>query len=565
MFETILENSLYVALAASLLWFVMVKRAVDKAALAMLIYSIAVLLVQLVFDKLCRTLQNFQMYLQRGYNYYRFETYLKDFFYKPPDVSAACFLAVFSALVYICYVYKSSRPKTVRGFSLHVPEKIMPGSQFEIVSEMPKHTFEIHVSTDGRSYFPHSAGFWADDALWTTGHSLEGYTSAILRKGDNEVEIDLSKWLINVKGDISIYPDPEQRIMSKLGLAKGKLSEMAVQEKAGPFVVIISFLKKAFGQLLPYTQFGMVIFTGSTVGGFSGAPYAFGNTIFGMHVGYTCGVNIGYDAAFLKTVRRSLRSVVLTAEDSSEWFTMQLTKKNAKPVFQRSPYNPDEWFVRVADRYHTIDDEMKQRLDEVLSDEVLRESVAKQARETYQRVKLADASKLPAAPITALTFENQGNFLRAPAVNAGAPGVVKAPHVAQLPQEPTCAATGSESQQSSVDSPTPSLTSTLAQLNVVLESISKNAANRRSLRRRRAAKPSSQLSRHINLGQQTSAPQVTNSAGSTTSSPLLLESLIREVRQDVANLTGLARQSARSSDGTVSPSIQTVSFSSDRS
>nr|UGO57274.1 MAG: hypothetical protein 1 [Riboviria sp.] len=46
------------------------------------------------------------------------------------------------------------------------------------------------------------------------------------------------------------------------------------------------------------TAMGVVRYEGSTVSGFSGSPYYFGNTIFGMHIG-NAGSNIGYSSSFM--------------------------------------------------------------------------------------------------------------------------------------------------------------------------------------------------------------------------------------------------------------------------
>lgn len=98
--------------------------------------------------------------------------------------------------------------------------------------------------------------------------------------------------------------------------------------------------------------------------------------------------------------------------------------------YQRSPYDPDEYRIKMNGRYHMVDEEVLQEMLEY-----------SEGRTTSNRIAYELESKevedLPLCPRGAMEFQDQGNLIRAPAVIAGAHGVEQVPVVARPLGKPT--------------------------------------------------------------------------------------------------------------------------------
>nr|QRW41863.1 MAG: putative serine protease [Kellev virus]QRW41865.1 MAG: putative serine protease [Kellev virus] len=246
-----------------------------------------------------------------------------------------------------------------------VPERAMPNSTFECIKTLPSFQAMVMASLDGITYHVMGQCFWVDEGLVTAAHVIEGFEDICIFR-DEQHRFHTSSDIFEVgHGDYAVCRDPIL-ITQKLGLSKAKFSRLAVQKDAGLSVNIVALGKRSVGVLDQHRQFGFVQYSGSTVKGFSGAPHHFGKTIFGMHLG-SDSKNIGYDGAFLKSELKPSRVIKnqlgIQTEDSAEWLAGQLERYEEVEYF-RSPYNPDEYKIRVGGMYHIVDEEV---LDMVLT------------------------------------------------------------------------------------------------------------------------------------------------------------------------------------------------------
>lgn len=425
------------------------------------------------------------------------------------------FALIFMALVLLLWeLFRYMRSRRVTYYvpihketDCYVGEKAMPNSFFEHVKVMPPFQAMVMASLDGKSYHVMGQCFWVDEGLITAAHVIEGFDYlCIYRDDDHKINIESKVFEIG-HGDYAVCRDP-LLITQKVGLAKAKLAKVAVEKDAGLSVNITAMEKRTIGFLDRHPQFGYVQYTGSTSKGFSGAPYYFGRTIFGMHLGADVR-NIGYDAAFLKSELRPSRTIKgqlgIRSESSIKWLEEQM-EMYEDVEYTRSPYNPDEYRVRIGGMYHIVDDSTlakvlrrgarkananieyleesapkpkvtkaslnkvdapkAEKQKEIPKVDMVKEAV-KTTGEITQSTKSAELSKvsdpvmamtqgivgefgrssiyvgesrdvdvLPLAPRNAMTFNDSGNLLRAPAVTAGAPGMAYRPEYAQSQGQP---------------------------------------------------------------------------------------------------------------------------------
>lgn len=102
----------------------------------------------------------------------------------------------------------------------------------------------------------------------------------------------------------------------------------------------------------PDIAYGFVEYDGSTIAGFSGAPYTNGQKVLGMHLQGGSGGNFGYSASFLTT---RLRKVV--KPESSEWEAFERALAQAAHEEVEWERGLDETEVRVGGRYFLFDNE----------------------------------------------------------------------------------------------------------------------------------------------------------------------------------------------------------------
>lgn len=430
----------------------------------------------------------------------------------------------------VVYVVPS---KVKKGDACYVEERAMPNSIYEHIKVLPPFQAMVMASLDGYKYHVMGQCFWVDEGLVTAAHVIEGFEHlCIYRDLEHSINIKATEFECG-NGDYAVCREPT-KITQKVGLSKAKLSPVAVQQNGGVTVNVSAMDKRTAGFLDEHTQFGFVTYTGSTTKGFSGAPYCFGRTVYGMHLG-SDSKNMGYDGAFLKAELKPSRLIKqklgIKTEDSAEWLIGQVDKYEELD-YVRSPGNPDEWRVRVGGRYHLVDDEVMATLLQARRGTEVRIGKLKDfqrealfsrgeiTKENSNHPKLAkEEDGLPLAPRDAMSFNDSGNLLRAPTVDVGALGAenVRREFV-RNPSLQTCQQMACTCQTPSVSYHTESRKSMPVQQSEASARTVKNK-NRRMLRQQQKKELElyKQLYGPIQHGASTSHPQQTQMHGSTQS------------------------------------------------
>lgn len=225
------------------------------------------------------------------------------------------------------------------------PERMMKGSNF-VNAKIPSFQFQVY-GVEGNVLYKVGQGFRAGNKLITAFHNLDQYEEVQLETEKGAAIVSVSDWQ-RLEGDLASLTY-SQSLAELLSLDKGRLNDVAAQPSSGLFASAFAFGMSSMGFIEPHRAFGIVKYTGSTVPGFSGCPYAVGKRIFGMHLGGSS-ENVGYDSAYISMLlRRSL--------ESSEDYLLKQVKAKKRFTYQRSPYDPDEYRVKINGRFYMVDGE----------------------------------------------------------------------------------------------------------------------------------------------------------------------------------------------------------------
>lgn len=222
-------------------------------------------------------------------------------------------------------------------------ERVMEGSLF-IPSRMPSFMFLIEGKT-GPSYQRLGVGYKSVHGLTTAAHVIEGVDTLRLTNAIG-VSVECPATNFVPLEHLDVVRCQNVVFCSSLCLTQAKESRVAMMDTTRQMVMVHNGSLSSMGVLTPMDSFGNVQYSGSTTKGFSGSPYYFGNTVFGMHLAST-NVNFGYEADYMRlfTVR----------EESSEEFMLERIKKGGAYQWEFNPGDPDEVFVKVKGRYVALD------------------------------------------------------------------------------------------------------------------------------------------------------------------------------------------------------------------
>lgn len=146
------------------------------------------------------------------------------------------------------------------------------------------------------------------DVVYTVRHNLVAVADTLhiySHNGVDNVVAPVADWILSDEFDaacIRLHPSA----LSKLQLTKAVLPKGPLL--GSTYACASSNLHSSTGLVKPSDTCGEVLYLGSTVAGFSGAPYFTGKTVYGIHVGVS-GQNFGYDILFMD-------SLFYTPEDS---------------------------------------------------------------------------------------------------------------------------------------------------------------------------------------------------------------------------------------------------------
>nr|AYP67536.1 protease [Store beach virus] len=223
-------------------------------------------------------------------------------------------------------------------------ERMVAASPLIATKLVPSFQAEVWTS-DGGEFVKSGCGFRCSETQFMTAYHVIAYAKEV-RIVTSVGHVDLSvERFAQTRGDIAIAVlDPVS--LSRLSLTKPKMSAAAVVRGGGTFGTVVAYGQKSMGMVMPYEAFGYVTYTGSTLHGFSGAPYHLGNTVLGMHIGSQT-QNLGYDGSYLA-------ACVASTQESTQWLENMVLRRGRKIKATRSPFDPDEVDVLIDGRYHRI-------------------------------------------------------------------------------------------------------------------------------------------------------------------------------------------------------------------
>lgn len=244
------------------------------------------------------------------------------------------------------------------------PEKVMPESVLT-KARKPKCQADVFGLMNGK---PVRSGqcFLHQDTLITANHVIAGFDRLLIRGPRSEISVDASVFT-HIEGDISMATIAGGTA-ANLGLKSYRLVEEEPLANLGLFVTATGFDHSSMGMIQPHPSFGFATYTGSTIGGFSGAPYVCSDRIYGMHLGGAT-ENLGYSSAYIKMLIDYHR-------ESTEDFVLQTAARLGKFQAQVSPYDPTEYRVKVGRKYYMVDEEGYAKLKQSAVQEVYNDKAA---------------------------------------------------------------------------------------------------------------------------------------------------------------------------------------------
>lgn len=145
-------------------------------------------------------------------------------------------------------------------------------------------------------------------------------------------------------------------IFSRLGVAKptiGSIDRKAPAKLAGPAGM------GTLGNIsLNDRSFGLTFYEGTTLPGYSGAPYTISGNIVAMHLrgaDTQHGPNIGVSAQVLYVTAKKMLGLAL--EDSEEWLIEQVTRRKKRMIIDQTWGHSDSLRVRIGNQFAIIEKE----------------------------------------------------------------------------------------------------------------------------------------------------------------------------------------------------------------
>lgn len=371
--------------------------------------------------------------------------------------------AVFYGLFMFVLTATDRRPR-------YKPERVFPHSQL-LKAKPPRFQANLYGFSEGH-WLKSGQAFLFEDCLITANHVVSSYDRIRISTDLDELEVDADVFS-NVEGDLAIAR-MSGSVAQKLGLKPCKLVNVEPENGAGLFVKADGFEHSSMGLVEPHKAFGFVKYSGSTIGGFSGCPYYCSNKVYGMHLGGNT-ENLGYSAAYIYMLISYFR-------EDTEDFVIDQAQRYGKYQVQASPYDPDEFRVKVGGRFYMIDGEGLARLrggsakavyvDRYASDYAF-ESLERPTpvAETPPPPKPADTYTKPVVEQEQLLLDEAtcSSFLGRSAGVTPAPGPIKETAPVASPRRPKLSVTISSTRQKNSDG----LESMLAQREGVFQGISK--------------------------------------------------------------------------------------------
>lgn len=232
-----------------------------------------------------------------------------------------------------------------------VAEKHQPESPLIPNRDFPQFMVSIYGDFNGK-WVRSGQAILYKEFLITANHVVENFDKLLLKTSVSEFELE-SSMFTHIEGDVAmlvVHPG----FIQKLGLKSCDLVATYPGENAGLFCRAVGFDDHSYGLVKANPSFGFVNYTGSTIGGYSGAPYCAANKVYGMHLG-GCSENLGYSSAYL------LMLIKYHREDSDD-IALEEAARQGDFAYQESPYVQGEYRVRIGNRLHLVNEDSLAKL-----------------------------------------------------------------------------------------------------------------------------------------------------------------------------------------------------------
>lgn len=319
----------------------------------------------------------------------------------------------------------------------YVPERMVAGSTFT-PGKLQPFMFWVDVYEDS-AWYQKGLGFRVAEGCFTALHVVYGGEKLRFRNVDFSKEVSFDQGKL-IEGDAMLFPEE----CAPMGTTRATLSRIPIIDFQ-QMVQITNGTQMSVGPLQDSQLFGTVYYRGSTVGGFSGAPYFSGKTIYGMHTGSEA-FNCGYEAAYL-------RALLKRNEDSDEYFLSKL-KLGHRFRHRISPYDPSEVMIKTKNGYYTMDWNEYQRAADLedmgtTQDEKMDDMPMPAYYTKSERRALANYRKANSGRDSGKVFLPENCQGPAVAVSASAGPIQTSPLGVQSPSSPICPEIPSKSLKAS--------------------------------------------------------------------------------------------------------------------
>lgn len=245
-------------------------------------------------------------------------------------------------------------PLTRRNRSAYeqVFESVKRGSDF-FTGDWPSCQLAIWTKDDVGKWQVNGCAWRYQNYIITATHVLEDNVQIGVSTADSKMQI-IEVVVLHDENDLAILRVPE----SIFSLVPVKTAR--VDSPDAGFVRCVGPTKTSntsSGICKSTDVFGVVEYTGSTLHGYSGAPYVSGNnTVVGMHSNggqKNIGLNAEYIACIIDCLPEK-RRFGSKKRQQSDWYNELVTSTSVIRA-RRSKGNPDEYFVQVNGHYYVMD------------------------------------------------------------------------------------------------------------------------------------------------------------------------------------------------------------------
>lgn len=220
-------------------------------------------------------------------------------------------------------------------------EALMDGSRLMPAKNVPDFQIDIQVFSSSKWTTLGNASVIRVDLLGsvivTVHHVLPAFAEVRLvptscRDGSKFVIVDASSFIVVEDHDLAYLPITPQMV-SVLGVKTAKVPMNLAREL--PQIVSITGVGYTTSGCLSFnpTVFGGLLYEGSTIPGFSGAPYSNNRTIYGLHMGSGT-VGIGMDISYVKIMIMKKAGLVKEASEDAIMHEIMEEFKTKKTTFR---------------------------------------------------------------------------------------------------------------------------------------------------------------------------------------------------------------------------------------